>query len=502
MRKMNLKSLLAVALLMTLTFGMLTACGASKEPEATEPVQENPVIYLGENQDIPCPAVPGAQFTTSNVVQWTFDQFGEENGVPYGKATENLVQEDAPISNWYCGDGTYQAQYSRVTPMDYRAFLDSAKKMGFQMVTNSDLNSDVLYAGMTYQGNYYTFTYIGGTSELLITVGKRAFSPYLNKDNASTAAADSGVAPTLTMLPYPEHGGDNYVIQLKNGHFILFDGGSIYNLAQLLDFLEEKTPEGQQIVIDAWFITHGHFDHVGWTAGFYRTQEELGDVMEANPGERIAINGVYYNMPDEAIIENTVYSWRSDTPTTGYRNKSESVWPYNVARGIEKMKTEDGSPTPWYRPVVGQVYYFAGMTVEIPYSQELITFADYQMDLNASSTWYFVRNENGNTFLETGDTENVNMDKVSRMYTPDYEILGGKPSIMSAPHHGHNVYDHYIDNFWAPIMFYTSKTMFSWAAEYTAANQKMHATHNVQYYCYGDGGYQYDFTTGQVTAMK
>lgn len=502
MKKINLRSLLAFVLLLTLSFGQLTACGAPQEPETTEPAQENPVIYLGENQDIPCPALPDAQFATSDVVEWTFDEFGMANNIPYGIATENVVQENAPISNWYCGDGFYQAQYMRVTPMDYRALLDSAKKMGFETVATSDLNSDVLYAGMTYQGYYYNFTYIDGTSEILITVGQRAFSPYLNKDNASTAAADAGVAPTLTMLPYPQYGGDNYVIQLKNGHFILFDGGAVNNLGQLLDFLEANTPEGQQTVIDAWFITHGHFDHTGWSAGFYRTQEELGDLLEANPGERLAINGVYYNMPDVEIIENTVYSWRSDTPTTGYRNKGESVWAYNVLRALEKMKTETGEPTPMYRPVVGQVYHFAGMTVEIPYSQELITFADYQMDLNAASTWYFVRNENGNTFLETGDTENVNMDKVSKMYNQTYEILGGKPSIMSAPHHGHNVYDHHTDNFWAPIMFYTSKAMFTWAAEYTAANKKMHADHGVQYYCYGDGGYQYDFTTGQVTAMK
>ena len=484
-----------------LTFSVLAACGAPAEPDATtEPAQEIPVMYLGENGDIPCPALPNAQYATSDVVEWTFDQFAEEDGVPYGLAEEHVVETDAPISNWYSGDGTYQARYIRVTPMDYKTLLNNAKNMGFEVYSTSNLGGDVQYTGMTYEGYNYTFVYIDGTGEILITVNNtRSFSPYLLEDNSSTSAPDmEGVEPTLTMLQYPKHGGDNYIIQLKNGHFVMFDGGSIYSMGQAIEFMEANTPEGQIPVVDAWFITHGHFDHVGWVAGFYRTQEELAGAIDGGPlADRVAVNAVYYNMTDEYIIDNTVYGWRGD----GYRNKNENVWPYNVERGIECMKTEDGSATPWYRPVVGQVYYFSGMTVEVPYSQELITFADYQMDLNAASTWYYVRNENGVTFLDTGDTENMNMDKVAKMYTA-YDIIGGKPDIMSAPHHGHNVYSSHTDNFWAPIMFYTSQKMFSWASQYNEANKQMHAAHNIRYYCYGDGGYQFSFTTGQVTAMN
>ncbi len=500
MRKTSRKILALLLAVMMLAVCLLAGC--SKEKAEEEKVEEPRVreVFYGENGEIPCLELTDLTYATSDIVQWDFTEIGfdEQAGWPYGFADMSVSQEDAPIFNWYYGDGVYLTRYEKPAADAYMVLVQEMMNAGYQVYSTGTLNNgDVSYTLLTYQDFVYDVIYCLTGNSLIVTASKsRPLSPYLLQDNPSTQSeAIPGLETKLTMLTWQESGGDNYIIQLKNGHFILFDGGAHKMYAQALEFMEANTPEGQMPIVDAWFITHGHYDHVGWTRGYLYTNEQNGGVFgEGDLNDRVRVNGIYYNMPKEYILDNTIYGWRSD----GMRNKTESVWAYRVHQAAEKMLTEDGTQTPVYRPQTGQTFYFKDLTVEVPYTQEHITFAEYQMDINAASTWYLIRAE-GHTFLDAGDTENVNLAHVESMYTGDYAAR--KPDIMSAFHHGHNIYDRYIDKFNAPIIFYTSKTMFTWAAEYTQANKDMLAKPNTVYYCYGDGAYQYNFATGEVTQI-
>ena len=494
------KAISIVLLAALLLAGLMTGCGKAPEKEQ----EEGPKIQAvssGAEGEIPCLELTGLPFVTSDVVEWSFSELGfdEDAGWPYGLAEEYVTQKDAPIRNWYVGDGNYLTWYKEPTRESYTLLLDEMKKAGYQVYSDGVLNAgDVYYTLLTYQEFVYHVVYCFTDESLMVTASKsRPLSPHLLKENTSTQSqAIPGKETVLTMLKWQESGGDNYIIQLKNGNFILFDGGAHHMYAQALEFMETNTPAGQIPVVEAWFITHGHYDHVGWTRGYLYPPEKNGYVFgEGDLNDRVRVEGIYLNMPDEYIIDNTIYDWRSD----GYRNKTESIWAYRVQQAAEKMLTADGQQTPVYRPQTGQTFYFKDLTVEVPYTQEHITFANYQMDLNAASTWYLIRAE-GKTFLDAGDTENVNLEQAKRMYTADYEIY--RPNIMSAFHHGHNIYSHLIDTYRAPIIFYTSKTMFTWAAEYTQANKDMLSMPNTTYYCYGDGAYEYNFATGKVTKIK
>ena len=479
----------------------LTAC--DKGDKDTESNGVSRVIYMGAENEIPCLELVDSTCATVDKVEWTFEEMGRQNGYGFGIAKENVTEPMADFINWDFGDDVYQNKYIKVKPNQYETLVTEMTNAGYKIYSEGNLNGDVSYTLLTYQDNVYSVTYCLMNSTMYVTASaSRPLSPLLFEDNYSTQApVIDGMETTLTMLTTTD-GGDCYVIQLKNGHYILFDGGSVKTFANTLDYLVEHAPEGQTPVVDAWFITHGHYDHIGWTAAYYRTAEQLAGILgQGEAAEKLRVNGVYFSQTENAIIDNTVYSWRSDTPTTGYRNKTSNDWPYYVDVAATYMKTEDGSQTQVYRPQTGHTYYFCGLTVEVPYTQEHITFSEYQMDLNASSTWYLIRAE-GKTFLDAGDTENVNIAQVVTMYSSDYSIFNGQLDIMSAFHHGHNIYSDYIDTLWAPQMFYTCGTMFQWASEYTEANRNMLANHNITYYCYGDGAYQYSFTTGKVTKLS
>lgn len=488
--------ILALLLIVAMIVPMFFGCGAPADEPTTEPAQS---ANMGANQEIPWTDPEGWGFKTANVVEWTFTPVGASGGNVYGDAVKNIVESGADIRNWDVGDGVYQTVYKPIMASQYLELINDLKARGYQVYSQGDLNKDVYYTLLTYQDFVYSVTYYGYNAEVYVTASaQRPLSPYLLQDNASTRSeAIEGLDTKLTMLQWQEGGGDNYIIQLKSGHFIVFDGGSHHMLATMLDFMEDNVPEGQVPVVDAWFVTHGHYDHTGWSRAFYEGYTETNGLFRTGEAsQRVRVNGVYLNQTNQQVIEHTIYGWRSD----GYRNKLENKWPYSVPKAVEYMLTEDGQKTPLYRPQAGQTLYFKDLTVEIPYTQEQITFDNYQMDINAASTWHLVRAE-GRTFLDAGDTENVNLAYVKETFSPEYDAFGGNVDIMSAFHHGHNIYSDLIDTYWAPIVFYTSKEMFKWASEYTKANQEMIAKHEISYYCYGDGSYQYNFATGEVSKI-
>ena len=473
-------------------------------------------VYYGEN-NIRCVELVNVPFATADQVDWTFEKAGTDDNGDYGVATENLLQVDAPIVNWYYGDGTYLTQYKNAKYSDLEDLLTGLVAKGYTINARSQLNEDCYSISLTRQNGNCHISYFVHTQEIYLTVSKNmVFSPHLQEVNSSTRSSIiDGATTKLTMLPSAD-AGDCYVIQLKNGNFIVFDGGATKTLVTLLDYLEANTPAGKIPVVEAWFITHGHFDHCGWSIPFYATTDS--DYFQAGEAaSRVRVNGVYFNQTAEQNWEQTVFIWRSDTPTTGWRTKVGNPWPPRIKQAVAKMKTADGGATPMYRPQAGQIYYFCGLQVEIPYAQEQIPFCDYQMDLNASSTWYLVRAE-GRTFLDAGDTENVNMEYVVEAYSPDYDVYKDHLDIMSIFHHGHNLYLAYKNTFRAPILFLPSAGTRSWNSEAMTVYRYYTTQNGVRYkdletntykkdglgvpvYHYGENAQIYDFSTGKVTAV-
>lgn len=81
----------------------------------------------------------------------------------------------------------------------------------------------------------------------------------------------------------------SYVIHTKDDKIILVDGGTEQNTAYLLNMFH--TLKGDKIVIDGWFLTHAHLDHIN----------AFMDII-GNHGDEVEIKKVYYNFPDAEFI--------------------------------------------------------------------------------------------------------------------------------------------------------------------------------------------------------
>jgi hypothetical protein len=219
--------------------------------------------------------------------------------------------------------------------------------------------------------------------------------------------------------------GNSFVIQLKNGHFIVNDGAGDKEFPYLMEYLQKMAGEGKPVIIDAWVVSHAHFDHYCIIRGVDKHPEFLP--------EEFYVEGVYINFP-------------------GYQVNQFDKGVYNeipeVVKAVSKMKRTDGKATEIYRPMTGQKYYFADLIMEIPLSQEQLTTDEYhvrssQKQFNDSSTWYKYYFNVGNgeyqTFLVGGDSDFGGQQELMWNYDPAYLDV----DITTILHHGYNTWDEF-----------------------------------------------------------
>lgn len=83
----------------------------------------------------------------------------------------------------------------------------------------------------------------------------------------------------------------SYIITDELGHVVVIDGGQALNKEYLIETLQGITGE-KKPVINAWFLTHAHCDHID---AFLSVMSETD--------ERVEIEKIYHCFPQESFIE-------------------------------------------------------------------------------------------------------------------------------------------------------------------------------------------------------
>lgn len=304
---------------------------------------------------------------------------------------------------------------------EYWNYLTTLQENGFEKyVDNGEegLYGDVLSATLTKENLVISvihmkkteLTYIIAEDELPLS-DRLIYKDEYVKDNVE------GAKTTLHMLELSDY-GNSFVIQLKNGHFIITDGGRDQDLPYLLDYLESLVPKGEKPVVEAWLITHAHGDHASVLEPFDTNWMYT---------DRIFVEGFYMD------------SYNSDVTTrmgvTGIQ--------LAVRTAANKLQTTDGGHPKIYRPQAGQTYYFSDITVDV--MQTMLQCPEenwyrWNQNVNEFSAW-FMFNIEGQKYLNIGDADFGSMRTVMRTY--DSEDLD--MDIMAVSHHGINVHDEFSD---------------------------------------------------------
>jgi len=315
------------------------------------------------------------------------------------------------------GAGNCMIDMNGATAEDYTAYLALLQEQGFELLADNGtdgINAEVFTANLKKDEISVAAIYVTRLDKVYVIAGRNQKTSQFLKYDATTTA-EPVVEQTMMALCELRSHGNSFVFRLKNGHFLVNDGGENFDFIYLIEYLESFMPEGEKPVIDCWIISHAHSDHMGV---FY----ELGTHPEY--AERLIVNEILYSQPNAETVDK-------------YK-ATNAVAQIYVAAGM--FRTSEGTATPVIRPITGQKYYFCDIVMEVFFSQELLPLTNYSEDLNDSSTW-LMYNVEGQKILLAGDGDYGAMHYIMRMYDTSYFNL----DIFINLHHGINVFDEFTD---------------------------------------------------------
>ena len=397
--------------------------------------------------------------------------------VTYSELTDVEVFKDVPImevegtttstADDY-GDGNYVVRITGTKKSDYDAYLKLLEKEGFKKHVDNGAGFDGTVFNATYTKNDLVLQVLQleKVNKTYLIAGKNmALSEHLFYNDSYVANNIEGAQTTLHNVEM-YYFGNSFIIQLKDGSFILNDGGYDYDAPYLFDYLEELAPEGQKPVITAWVISHAHRDHVGWLREVIAKYDDYKN--------RIYIECIYFNKPNQEVIE--------------YESKIQDV--ENIQKSTRLFTTTNGQAPKIYRMETGQRYYFNDITMDVALTQELLLFKDYEDGFNESSTWVNYTIE-GQKVLIGGDSGAAGMRAIIDIYSKEYMTV----NFFSALHHGYNNRVDFAEHITiTDVLMYTErKTWFEGTRAILAEGTK-------EIHCYGEGTVVYTFPYSEGTS--
>jgi hypothetical protein len=255
----------------------------------------------------------------------------------------------------------------------------------------------------------------------------------------------------------------------------VIDGGMDNDGPYLFDYLESLTPDGQRPVVEAWFFSHAHGDHIGGLQSL---------IEHTDWNNRIYLEGIYFNNPSNAVFSQIQSS-----------DGKRMMYIQTIAN---RLTTQDGKRPGIYTPQTGQRYYFNDITIEIAFSEDAYNAANMSSDLNDTSTWCMYNIE-GQKFLEAGDADTGSVAAVMRTYDSEYFDL----DMFSVFHHGINVWNDFTDFISVETVIYTNYRVGSLWCTTSNAREKENAylvASAKEAYGYGEGTVVFTFPYAVGTA--
>ena len=380
------------------------------------------------------------------------------------------------------GNNALQYLYKGAAPENYAAYYNKLLSSGYTVLTENEIEESLFSTLVNEEkGHVINLTY----NAYKHGAGNYKYAPMLRVISTPIGSANLPDSSILTPTGYEkkidasitamylEEGsvGMGYVIQLEDGRFIIFDGGSnprgederLFDiLCSLHTKATGKEPAADNpICIAAWFITHSHGDHTDAFFGFIRKYVRQGYAQ------------LQYLMG----------------------NYPSSVTAYNAAGGDSTMTDlaqslgEQYGGFEFVKIHTGQRYYFSNLEIEVLCTQE---------DHNPIRLDYF--NDTSSTVAEGNAVENEKAT-VTSIWTGDTFIYGSRfmsamygsylrSDMVQIAHHGNNgAESHFYSNIkptvvWWPHLYsayisYTSGWSNAW--QYKVDYHLIHQLGTVKY---------------------
>lgn len=416
---------------------------------------------------------------------------GKENETPletvrtFAEWTTNKVIEDVPAMiteqgkiGEVCTDGgsCVFVDINGSTVKDYKNYLGLLEQEGYKKhVDNGEegLEGSVLTSVYTKDDLTVTVMHMKKLEKTYVAAEKIELSEHLFYSEEYIADNKAGAKTSLHMLEL-QFSGNCFILQLKNGHFIVMDGGNTQDAEYLLNYLESLTPKGEKPVVEGWFISHNHIDHIGIFKEFV-----------SKPGylDRILVNGIYMD-----VVSSSVATEAGDNAMAGLI--------MSIRTATKDLKTSTGESTPVYRPHAGQTYYFNDIKIDVMQTMLQVPSENYYHgwtgNYNEKSVWLMCHID-GQKFLHAGDADFGAMKTIMATYNKEcFEM-----DIMAVQHHGINVHNDFSDFIKVKTLLYPYFTTLghfkadaSWGGSFQVSVDRNEYLHEYveEALSYGDGG--------------
>lgn len=318
------------------------------------------------------------------------------------------------------GDGDYIIPVEGTELKDYEAYVELLESKGFDIYCDNGESA--------LEGNVYTTTFT--KSKLVVNV---IHLVRMNKTLISVSEdtelsehliykdeyLEGNVEGAQTKVHFPELNiinGFSSIIQLKNGHFVIHDGGGSSDAEELILYLESLTPEGEKPVVEGWFLSHSHTDHIG-------SIEEIS--LDSSLAKRIYVEGIYFFHPSKDNFG----------VGGGYAEINRMYF------ALKSFETQAGSEVPIYRPQMGHRYYFNDIVIDVAATLEVLPFESLPIYHYNDTSVFLMHYIEGQKYFTTGDGGHSLQRIAMQVFPEEYFNL----DVYVVPHHGINQYYYFTD---------------------------------------------------------
>ncbi len=298
-----------------------------------------------------------------------------------------------------CGDGTFMLLYTDTEKAVFDKLCENLLCKGFELYGSTDIENN--YHRTFVSGMMAHVYYCESEKSLRITARstfeKYPVSPASNSENATLWQFE--VDHSLIDC------GMCYIIKTASGRFFVIDSAHPYSVnddIRICEFLK-KQAGGRKPVVEGWFISHGHDDHIG----------KLTDILRYHKNE-IDIRAIYYNLPSLEHRDKDYWS----TPCINFMKNFEE----ELAKSPEIKR---------YKMHTGQRFYIDNLEFTVLCTHEDI-FPNLVNDFN-NTTISLMMKVGSCKVSFPGDSSSESDRVFIRRYN---ETL--KCDIMQMSHHGHS----------------------------------------------------------------
>ena len=303
------------------------------------------------------------------------------------------------ICTFDCREDCFLKVYEDVTENDFKAYLSTLEKDGFDVLQKNEINGNQFAALL--KNVQINLLYTPCDSTLRITASEKNLTPNFKKTECTGDCQTTFYAfeNDQTIIDC----GMCLMIQCPDYSFFLVDSGHYFQMNdndRIHKFMRERTPEGQKIVVNGWLITHGHTDHIS----------KLIDFLKYNTDD-VIIEGFYQNLQP-----------------SDYGNEDGN---HEEKEMVEKLfRILDEYSAPVYKLHTGMRFYIRNLAFDVLSTHEDL-HPDYIEDYNDSSCVVMMETEGSKVFIP-GDAAVMAGKKMEERFG---ETL--KCDVAQIAHHGH-----------------------------------------------------------------